>query len=922
MQFTPGTSLGPYKILSTLGAGGMGEVYRAQHVRLGREVAIKVLPESMADSPDRRNRFEREARVLATLNHPNIATLHGLEDCGDHTLLEMELVPGETLAERIQHGPLSPTDAIPIFKQVAEALEAAHEQGIIHRDLKPANVKVTPEGRVKVLDFGLAKALEFESRSADSPQSPTFTTKTHEGIILGTAAYMSPEQVRGRMLDRRTDIWSFGCMLYEALTGRAPFNADTMSDTLAAVLREEPDWRAMPPAPLALQRLVRRCLKKDPAARLHDIADARLELEEAMNESAALVVPMPGRAGWRISRRHAVIGTVVALAVTAAILLAWRLGRQESGTPAQSRFVVPLPTGFMLEHGPGQSMAISPDGTRLVFVGLERTGGTQLFLRPLDTFEASGIPNTQGASAPFFSPDGRWVGFYAGGALQKVSIDGGSPLKICDAPAVWSGTWGSNGQIVFAAAVAPNGLRRVSADGGTAEELTLPRGEQGELQHAFPQALPGGDRVLFSILTKDGWEPAVLSLASKEWQVLRRGAAGYTPAHFAASGHILYAQANGGLVAVPFDPARGTLTGSAIPLLERIDIGRSGGAPFTVSDTGTLVYLPGRGDLPQRSLVIVDSDGRSKALTSMRAPYRHPRVSRDGSRVTVAIESENGADVWIYDVQRGTRTRLTSGGFNGFPVWNATGTEVTFQSAASPGRFTLFSKDANGGGEQQPLLTDQPAGGLPAGMATLLPGTVPRPGPANPQVPMSWSRDGQHLAFDERKPGAQRDIWVLTRGEDPAPFVLTPFDEWSPAFSPDGQWLAYVSNESGRNEVYVQPYPGPGGKWPISSEGGTEPVWSADGKELFYRRGDELLAVAVQLAPEFSSGATRVLFEGPFDRIEGARDYDVLPAAGPEGPGGRGARFVMVRRDSAEAPQQFFVVSNWFEELKTRGSGR
>jgi serine/threonine-protein kinase len=913
MQFTPGTSLGPYKILSPIGAGGMGEVYRAQHVRLGREVAIKVLPESMADSPDRRNRFEREARVLATLNHPNIATLHGLEDCGDHTLLEMELVPGETLADRIQRGPLPPAEAVPVFKQIAEALEAAHEQGIIHRDLKPANVKITPEGRVKVLDFGLAKALEFESRSPESPQSPTFTTKTHEGMILGTAAYMSPEQVRGKMLDRRTDIWSFGCMLYEALTGHTPFAAETMSDTLAAVLKEEPDWRALPAAPLGLQRLVRRCLKKDPTARLHDIADARLELEETLNESAALVVPMPGHGTWRVSRRHAIVGAILTLVALAAIVQAWRLGRLESRPTAQSRFVVPLPAGFTLEHGPGQSLALSPDGTRLVFVALERDGGTQLFVRALDSFEATAVPNTQGASAPFFSPDGRWVGFYANGALQKVSTEGGSPLKICDAPAVWSAAWGADQQIVFATAVAPNGLRRVSADGGTPEELTLPRGEQGELQHAFPQMLPGGQRVLFSILTKDGWEPAVLSLNTKEWQVLRRGAAAYTPAHFSQSGHILYAQANGGLVAVPFDTSRGTLSGSAIPLLERIDIGRSGGAPFAVAEAGTLVYLPGRTDLPHRTLVMVDGEGRSTPLTSMRGPYGHPRLSRDGSHVAVAIESENGADVWIYDVRRGTRTRLTGGGFNGFPVWSPSGAEVTFQSAASPGRFTIFSRDVNGNTEPQPLLADQPAGGLAAGMASLLPGTVPRPGAANPQVPMSWSADGTHLAFDERKPGAQRDIWVLTRGEDPAPFVLTPFDEWSPAFSPDGQWLAYVSNESGRNEIYVQPYPGPGGKWAISSDGGTEPAWSPDGRELFYRRGDQLLAGSVQVKPVFSTGSTRVLFEGPYDRIDGARDYDVAPD---------GKRFVMVRRDSAESPQQFYVVSNWFEELKARGAAR
>ena len=914
MQLTPGTTLGSYKILSPIGAGGMGEVYRAQHVRLGREVAVKVLPESMADTPDRRSRFEREARLLAALNHPNIATLHGLEDCGDRTLLEMELVPGENLAERLRHGPLPPDEVVPIFKQVAEALEAAHSQGIIHRDLKPANVKVTPEGRVKVLDFGLAKALEVESRSSDSPQSPTFTTRTHDGMVFGTAAYMSPEQVRGKPLDRRTDIWSFGCMLYEALTGRAPFTNDTISDTLAAVLKEEPDWRALPAAPIGLQRLVRRCLRKDPQSRLHDIADARLELDEAVNESAALVVPMPGHGSWRISRRHAALGGLLAVIVAASIFGAWRLGRSQNTPAGQSRFVVPLPSGVALESGPGPTLVLSPDGSRLVFAGLGRGAGTQLFSRELDRFEAAPIASTQGASAPFFSPDGRWIGFFANGALQKVAVDGGAPLKIADTPAVWSATWGPDQHIVFASAVAPNGLRRVSAEGGASEELTLPKAEQGELQHAFPQVLPGGDRVLFSILTKDGWQPAVLTLATREWQTLRRGAPGYTPAHFLASGHLVYAQENGGLVAVPFDPARGELTGSAISLLERIDLVR-GGSAFAVSESGTLVYLPARAELPHRTLVVVDSEGRGTPLPGASAPFAHPRLSRDGARLAVSIESESGADVWIYDVQRGTRTRLTSGGFNGFPLWTPDASELTFQAAASPGRFSVFSRAVNGSGPAEALLPDQPvatSGNLPAGMASLLPGTMPRPGSANPHVPMSWSADGRHLAFDERKPGAQRDVWVLTRGGDPSPFVLTAFDEWSPAFSPDGLWLAYVSNESGRNEVYVQPYPGPGGKWPISSEGGTEPAWSPDGRQLFYRRGDQIVSVAVQTTPDFSAGATRVLFDGPYEVLEGARTYDVMPD---------GKRFVMVRRDAGDVPQRFYVVSNWFQELNARASG-
>ena len=912
MQLTPGTTIGSYKILSAIGAGGMGEVYRAQHVRLGREVAVKILPESMAETPERRSRFEREARVLAALNHPNIATLHGLEDCGDLTVLEMELVPGENLADRLKRGPIPPEEVVPVFTQIAEALEAAHTQGIIHRDLKPANVKVTPDGRVKVLDFGLAKALELESRSGESSQSPTFTTRTHDGTIFGTAAYMSPEQIRGRPLDRRTDIWSFGCMLYEALTGHAPFTAETLSDTLAAVLREEPDWRRLPAAPLGLQRLVRRCLKKDPQARLHDIADARLELEETANESAALVVAMPGHGSWRISRRYAFAATILALVAIAAIVSAWYLGRQQRTIPAQARFVVPLPAGYSLEHGPGPSVAISPDGSRFVFVAVEPGGGTRLFQRQLDRFEVTAIPGTQGASAPFFAPDGRWIGFYAHDALHRISIDGGTPLKIADAPAVWSATWGPDQQIVFATAVTPNGLRRVSADGGVPEELTLPKPENGEAQHAFPQFLPGGDRILFSVLAKDAWEPAVLSLKSREWQVLARRAPGYTPAHFTSSGHLVYAQTNGGLVAVPFEASRGEVNGSAIPLLENIDMVRAGSG-FAISESGTLVYLPRRTELPQRTLVIVDREGRAVAIPGMRGPYSHPRVSPDGTKLVVAVESESGVDIWIQDLQRPTRQRLTSGGFNAFPLWTPNGNAITYQAASSPGRFSLFTRSTDGSAPAEALLEPPvaTAGALPGGIASLLPGTMPRPGSANPHVPMSWSADGRYLAFDERKPGAQRDIWVLTRGGDPAPFVLTASDEWAPAFSPDGQWLAYVSNESGRNGVFVQPYPGPGPKFPISTEGGTEPAWSPDGKELFYRQGDQMYVVSIQTRPTFTASNPRPLFEGPYEVVEGARNYDVMPD---------GKRFVLVRSDASDVPQRFYVVSNWFQELTTRAS--
>ena len=912
MHLTPGTSLGSYKILAPLGAGGMGEVYRAQHLRLGREVAVKVLPDSLANAPDRRSRFEREARVLASLNHPNIATLHGIEECGDRTVIEMELVPGETLDARVKREPLSPPEAVRLFKQIASALEAAHEQGIIHRDLKPANVKITPDGRVKVLDFGLAKALAPEAVT-DPPHSPTFTTTTHEGVIFGTAAYMSPEQLRGRPVDRRTDIWSFGCMLYEAVTGKIPFAAETISDTLAAVLREEPDWSVFPGSPLALQRLARRCLRKDPQERLHDIADARLELDDALNESAAVTLPLPGSGSWRVSRRRAIAAAAAVLAIIAmATAAGWTLGRWDGPGPLHARFAVSLPSGFTFDQGPGPVVAVSPDGSRLVFVAVERGGGTQLFVHSVDRFEPVPVPGTRGASAPFFSPDGRWIAFYGGGALQKVSLEGGPALRISDAPPVWSATWGEDQHIYFATAVAPNGLRRVHADGGPAEELTVPKAEDGELQHASPQLLAGGTRVLFSILTKTGWDPAILTLETGQWTTLVHGASAHTPAYVAGSGHLVYAQSGGGLVGVRFDPATGKQEGGAFPLLERIDVVHSAGSGLALSPAGTLAYLPAPSGLPQRNLVLVDRQGVSTPIGESRAPYSHPRVSRDGSKVAVAIESDTGTDIWVHDLQRGTRTRVTAGGSNRFPVWNGPGTQLAFQAAASPGRFSLFSRDGGGGAEPVPLLgAATGSAALEAGTAGLLPGSMPRPGSANPHVPVSWSADGQHLAFAERKPGAQRDIWVLPLEGEPAPFVLTPFDEWSPAFSPNGEWLAYVSNESGRNEVYVQPYPGPGGKWLISTDGGTEPSWSHDGKELFYRRDGQMLAASVQSKPAFSASRPRLLFEGPFEASDASRNYDVLPDG----------RFLMVRSALVDVPQRLYVALNWLEQLRARAAG-
>jgi eukaryotic-like serine/threonine-protein kinase len=884
----------------------MGEVYRAEDVRLGREVAVKVLHELTSDNPEYKSRFEREARVLASLNHPNIATLHGLEEVGDATLLEMELVPGETLAERIARGPMSADDSLPIFKQIAQALEAAHERGIIHRDLKPSNVKVTPEGRVKVLDFGLAKAFESDRAESSSNAAAMFTTTTQRGLILGTAAYMSPEHVRGKSLDRRTDIWAFGCMFFEALTGKPPFASETISDTLAAVLREEPDWRTLSHAPMAIQRLIKRCLRKDPASRLHDIADAELEIEDAVAESAPLVVPVPGREPYRVSRKKTLTGGATALVAALAIVGAgfW-LGRQRQVGEQRhvTRLTMSLPGGQQIARGSLAPMSVSPDGSRLVYAAIQREGRTQLFVRPIDQDEPTALAGTEGASAPFFSPDGRWIGFSANGLLQRVSIDGGAALKICETPSVLSATWGTDDTIVFAGAQSPGGLWRVPAGGGTPERITTVDAAANEVQHAYPRRLPNGD-VLFGVITDRGWHLATVSLATKQVRALGQPGSGGAGAQYVQTGHLVYASA-GGLVAVPFNPMTGVI-GSPLPLRERPEVDPSGSAAFVVSESGTLVYVPHASSLPVRALVSVDHGGRATLISETRAAYEHPRFSKDGRRLVVAIASDNGSDIWIYDLDGGRRTRLTSGGVNRFPIWSPDGQHITFQSARSASA-TLYSRSLDAGSEPEALIRTSDASGLSRALAGVLPGTMPSFTASNPHVPMSWSPSDKSLAFDERKPSAERDIWILPPGGEPAPFLMTPFDESAPAFSPDGKWLAYVSDESGRAEVYVQPYPGPGAKWAVSTEGGTEPAWSPDGHELYFRHRDQLVAVAIAAGPEFRAGRSAPLLEARYETIEGARDYDVAP---------NGKGFVVIRSEGPVEADRFNVVLNWFAELR------
>jgi eukaryotic-like serine/threonine-protein kinase len=912
MALAPGARLGTYEVIALVGVGGMGEVYRALDSTLGREVAIKVLPDAVAQHPERLARFEREARLLASLTHPNIAVVYGLERSPDHCYLVMELVRGETLAQRASRGAMPLKEVLHIFKQVAEGLEAAHGQSIIHRDLKPANIMITPQGTPKILDFGLAKVIDADPRH-QSTQSPTLSSSaTVAGIVMGTAAYMSPEQARGDPVDRRTDNWAFGCLVFEAVAGEQAFTGRTTSDTIAAVLREDPDWsRLTERVPLRLQLLIRRCLQKSPNARLHDIADARIEIEDVAHElvtASSQTTPIPRARSLPIKPLYVAALATVAVALFIAGALAGARWWTSSTSPTRSslsRVMITLPAPLTLEKGRSSPVALSPDGTLLVYAASTDGGRPRLYFRPLNDLSARAIPDTDGASTPFFSPDGRWLAFYADGELKRVSVTGGVPLTICEAPPVWSATWGEGDTIVFATTLASSGLWLVSANGGMPAQLTTP---ESDVAHGYPQILPGGSEVLYSVRQRNTWQLALLNLTDRKSRPLGNGRVVGEGVQYLRTGHLVYAQA-GGLVALPFDPSTGSLDQPPVALPERLDASRFGGAYFAVAaGAGSLVYAPA-GALVERTLLRIDRDGRAAPLSELRAAYEHQALSPDGRRVAAVIASEQGTDIWLIDRDRGTRTRFTAGGTSAFPVWSPDGSKIAFQSTAS-GPWNLFWKPLDGSAEMQPILASAPAGEWPPRTgANLLPGTLPTLSGGGLLVPISWTPDGSTLAFVERKPDGDRDIWVVSPGSDPAPFLVTPFDEHSPRVSPDGRWLAYVSNESGRSDVYVQPFPGPGSKWLVSTDGGTDPVWARSGRELFYRRARQMMAVSVGLREEFSSGRPQRLFELPVD----ARDDQAAYDTSPEGPW-----FLTVGSDRGAPPSELHIVLHWFDELGGR----
>jgi serine/threonine-protein kinase len=892
MPLLTGSRLGPYEIRSAIGAGGMGEVYRARDTKLGRDVAIKVLPEAFARDAERMARFQREAKVLASLNHPNIASIYGLEDSGSTRALVMELVEGPTLADRIKAGPIPVDEAVRIAKQTADALEYAHERGVIHRDLKPANVKVTNDDAVKVLDFGLAKALEDDPSSIDISTSPTISRMaTMQGVLLGTAAYMSPEQAKGRSVDRRADIWSFGCVLYEMLTGKVAFPGESVTDTLATVIRAEPDWSLLSAStPMRVRVLLQRCLQKDPKQRLRDIGDARISLDEVLSgvpEAAPSLVAVESspRRRWL----WMACGIAALLIVGAATgFTVWNL-KPSAGKPV-SRTVINLPPGDQLAALDFPAIAISPDGTQLAYVAIH-SGTRQIYLRALDSLEAKPVAGTEGARSPFFSHDGQWLGFFASGNLKKISVSGGAAVIVDSVTATPRGaSWSSTGTIAFTPS-ATSPLQQVSDAGGASQPLT--QFDRGETGHRWPDFLPGGQAVLFAT---SGANPqiAVQSLRSGE---RRNFAPGGTSPRYAASGHLIYAQ-GGNLMGAAFDARRLQVTGSAVPVLQGVVQLPSGGCQYGLSTTGSLIYVPGGAQTlaPQERLVWVGRSGAEQALAAPPHNYIQPRLSPDGKRLAVAI-AEQETQIWLYDLSRDTLTRLTFGGStNGAPAWTPDGKRIAFTSSKE-GQLNIFWELADGSGGLERLAAS-----------------------ANTNVPVSFSPDGQLLAYVEINPTTSADVWVLRlrepsagseQGRKAQPFLQTSSNETNAMFSSDGHWLAYVSDESGRNEVYVQPYPGPGGKYQVSTEGGTEPVWNRNGKELFYRSGDKMMAVGVATQPSFSMGKPRMLFQGPYAQSPfPAPFYDVSPD---------GQRFLMVKppeQTASSSLTQIVVVLNWTEELK------
>jgi serine/threonine-protein kinase len=888
VALTPGTRFGAYEIAEPIGAGGMGEVYRAHDKTLERDVAIKVLPESFASDANRVARFEQEAKTLASLNHPRIAQIFGLEKSGATTALVMELVEGPTLAERIAQGPIPADEALNIAMQIADALEAAHGQAIVHRDLKPANVKLKPDGTVKVLDFGIAKA--FDTRLTSGPQAPALTTPamTQAGIVLGTAAYMAPEQARGKAVDARADIWAFGCVLYEMLTGQPAFGGEDVLVTLARVLDRDTDMSSLPGIVTpAVRHTIKLCLEKDPRKRLHAIGDVRLALEGRLESELPRAATAVGR--QPLSRRALPVtagAVVVGLSVG---VTAWVVLQPEPQLVRRFEYVIPSDQSF---RNTGRSvLAVSPDGRHFAY---NTTRG--LYLRPMDQLDARLIPGTEeNLRGPFFSADGQSIGYFDGAAspIRRISITGGAPVVIGDGqsnPA--GGIWEGDGTILFGD---QEGIFRVSASGGV-PELVI-RGE-GASRLYLGSVLPDGDSVLVTERGTAGsnWDAAeivVYALSTGARTVLVNGGA---DGRYLPTGHIVYALGST-LFGVAFAAETLTLSGGPVPLVQGVmrSGNQTGAANFGVSRDGMLVYVAGESAALKNTLVWVDRDGREEPINVPPRSYIYAQLSPDGTRVALDSRDEDN-DIWIFDLERETLQRLTfDPGLNRSPIWSPDGRRVAFTREIEAAEEAYWqAADGSGSAER-----------LTGGQSTV--DDLP--------FPSDFTPDGSALLFSV---GTNDFGMVRTdAAETEAPLIASATQEYNPTLSPDGRWLAYQSNESGRHEIYVRPFPEVDtGRWQISTNGGTRPDWSRDGRELFYFRedegnGSELVAVAVDSGETFRAGAPVRLFSGDYVAAQTLRGiYDVSED---------GRRFLLIKRaegERDEAAQTIVIVENWLEELK------
>jgi Tol biopolymer transport system component len=931
MPLAAGTRLGPYEIVAPLGAGGMGEVYRARDQKLGRDVAIKILPQAVAGDAERLRRFEREAKALAALNHPHIAHVYGFEESppaqsGQAPLraLVMELVPGESLETRLRRGAVPGREALDLARQIVDGLVAAHEKGIIHRDLKPANLQVTPDGALKILDFGLAKALTPDG-DPGTTEGPTVTGQTQHGVIVGTAAYMSPEQARGQAVDARTDVWAFGCVVYELLTGARAFSGPTVTDVLAAVLEREPEWTKLPAAtPVPVVTLLRRCLKKDARQRLHHIADARFDLEEgsAAVSGASSAVAGQGAAARSVPPRASTGSRVVRFAALAVFLVAvagagWMLGRRtttEEAADGVTRLTMPTEAALAVDTSQSPVLAVAPGGRRIAYVS-RSSGVAQIYLRRLDDYVAEAIKGTESAQGPFFSPDGEWLGFESGGELKKVRLRDGVIVPICSGATKMHGaSWHANGKIVFGASVENrSGLSLVSADGGAPESFLVPRGPDGasdEAYLAYPSWLPDGNAVIFTVLryNHEALRLSVRSVDGRERRVLVESAGNGVALQ---SGHLVFAR-NNGLSAVAFDLSSRTVRGSPVPLLQdafRDPAVEPALAHYSLSRDGALVYARGPASAAAPEPVWVDRAGRVDASLGS-AVRRHPReipvvmgptLSPDGRRLLFWTQVLSLAgrpptlSLWIQDLARDSLTKLPVRGNIGWSMWTPDGKRLLLEIADEDVlSASLFLARTDGLGEPERLTT------APTGRW---------------QNPLAFTPDGSTLIYQESEKGADFDLWALPmtgRREPRALFNSRTEEELLAALSPNGRWLAYVSTATGKPQVYLTDFPGLSARQQVSSAGGSAPKWSADGRQLFFTDGESefqltLFAADTSKIDRGVIGAPAAVLSGPYRTRPYGPDYDIARD---------GSRFLFVRSPAAEAPSSLAVVLHWFDELR------